>query len=123
MDAWANISHHVDHKGTSSIPEAIRKRDVYVNLDSLEALLLRKFPDREHASRESLASMVDELRECGCNTIDDVAHLLDEQRAAADAHEMAFPPPGADGRFLDVGVLRTSLTLRLEGPDQRGDIG
>jgi putative GTP pyrophosphokinase len=150
MDAWANVSHYLDYKGDSSIPEPLR-RDFYalsglfyvadkhfelffdqskrsqeeavflvanevaaaipLDLDTLQALLAQRYPDREGSPRRSLSPMVEELTHYGFRTIADVEQLLDRHNDWFVQFERKSPPETAvvPGRFAQVGVVRLSL--------------
>lgn len=84
---------------------------VDLNLDTLGAFLVQRFPDRGHSDRAAIAELADELLRFDYKTIGDVEGLLDRAEEAFEEYEKKFPPHGEeDRRFLDVGVVRRSLT-------------
>ncbi len=154
MDAWANVSHYLDYKGASSIPEDLRKdffalsglfyvadqhfemfadrarlsqeraerelRDegdaaVNVNLDTMQAFLVDRYPNRRRNPRASISELVEEVVQAG---YEDLAKLSEALERAADQfaeYEQTNPPavPSADGdyRFGSVGAARITLAL------------
>jgi putative GTP pyrophosphokinase len=155
MDAWANVSHYLDYKGESSIPEDLR-RDFYalsglfyvadkhfeifyessivsqqaaadsvvgasdlesvsLNLDTLEALLRKRYPDREQSPRIDLSSVVEELASYDYSTIEQVEKLLDKNREWFIEDERTSPPSPTEGDpdatipYATSGVVRRSL--------------
>jgi putative GTP pyrophosphokinase len=159
MDAWANVSHYLDYKGDSTIPEELRKDfhalsglfyvadkhfeifagaskqsqekaeeelesgsldDVEINLDTLEAFLARKYPDREQSDRASIANLIDYVAGRGYTRLGELEKDLDDVEDAFIAHERKHPPSDArqTGRFASVGVVRVSLRRFGLGPRQ-----
>ncbi len=149
MDAWANISHHLDYKTEQDIPSELKrdfhalsgmfyvadkhfqlffeqrhkkqkeiietfktgnkeeKFDQLINLDTMRAYLIDKFPDRRHASDPHISNLIDELTSAGYKTIGDLERLVDNGWEAF----ISFEKTGETGmlkgnKFVDVGVVR-----------------
>lgn len=157
MDAWANVSHYLDYKGKSSVPEELRKDffalsglfyvadqhfetfadqartsrerasdalkvdpNVEINLDTMEAFLARRYPDRTHSDRPGVSSLVEQVTDVGYQDLGALENALDEVEARFLAQEATFPPAPPDEqsdpkaaahRFMDVGVVRLSLRM------------
>jgi putative GTP pyrophosphokinase len=150
MDAWANVSHYLDYKGASSVPEDLRrdffalsglfyvadqhfemfadrsgqsqeeaKREVKapstdaieVNLDTIEAFLLERFPDRRHASRSQIAEFVEEITGVGYENVRAVEKKIESAQGNFDAYEQRRVEEKEGSRFNDLGVARISLGL------------
>lgn len=154
MDAWANVSHYLDYKSESSIPDHLRRdfyalsglfyvadkhfemffseslesqaaaaealssrplEDLPLNLDTVEALLAQRYPDREHTPRSAISGLVEELAHFGYSTIAEVEALLDAHTDWLLDDEKWDPPSALiDGKFQRVrysgeGVLRCCL--------------
>lgn len=153
MDAWANVSHYLDYKGESSIPEDLRKdfyalsglfyvadqhfelfaelarrsqiqaaedldsgtgKTLEINLDTLEAFLQHRYPDRRHGSRRSISVLAEEITAAGIQDIGALAQALDRANSAFSKYEEAdsFTRPGeAPTRLIDIGAARVALAL------------
>jgi ppGpp synthetase/RelA/SpoT-type nucleotidyltranferase len=149
MDAWANVSHYLDYKGDSTIPEELRKDfhalsglfyvadkhfelfadssklsqekaeeelksgsldDVDINLDTMEAFLARKYPDREQSDRAAIADVINYVASRGYERLGELEKDLDKVSDEFLEHELQFPPSDAEtGQFSTVGVVRVSL--------------
>jgi putative GTP pyrophosphokinase len=147
MDAWANVSHHLEYKSEMDVPTDLR-RDFYalsglfyvadkhfemffrsssesrekmveafsdieppldqeVNLDSLAAYLLNKFPDRTHGDAKSLSALISELSGVGIRYISEIDRNIDRTSEAFGVYEKEHPPFSAPGRkYADIGVVR-----------------
>jgi hypothetical protein len=105
----------VANESPSSIP---------LDLDTLQAMLRTRYPDREEATRSELSDAVEELTQHGFNTIDDVEQMLErhsatflaEETALIESDEATYGGQG-DIFFSDVGVLR--ISLRQDAGDER----
>jgi len=161
MDAWANVSHYLDYKGESSVPEELKKdffalsglfyvadqhfeifaarakesrerageelqsgaaSSLEINLDTMEAFLVRRYPDRRHGDRSAVSDLVEELADIGFDTIGALESALDEVEPRFLKAEAEHPPipPGVEVNpddppklFIDVGAVR--LALRIYG--------
>ena len=164
MDAWANVSHYLDYKGESSVPEDLKKdffalsglfyvadqhfeifasraresreragkqlqsdvaSDLEINLDTMEAFLARRYPDREHSDRALVSRLVEEVADGGLTTLGALESALDEVEPRflkAEAKHPPGPPDEEDDpnepprRFTDVGAVRGSLRIHGELP-------
>jgi len=89
---------------------------IALNLDSLAAFLLTRFPDRTHSTRPGVAELADDLLRFGYDTIDAVEKMLAETADEFAVEERDEPPNGEVGqRFQDVGVVRISLAKANPG--------
>ncbi|MEZ5077711.1 MAG: hypothetical protein R2725_09730 [Solirubrobacterales bacterium] len=152
MDAWANVSHHLDYKGASSIPEDLKKdffalsglfyvadqhfeifadrasesrqramdvvgqepeEAVEVNLDTVEAFLRARYPDRKHSDRGSISDFVEEVTRADYDSINALERALTGADTKFRAYEERYPPNavGSGDRFHDVGAARIALAL------------
>jgi ppGpp synthetase/RelA/SpoT-type nucleotidyltranferase len=156
MDAWANVSHYLDYKGESSVPEELKKdffalsglfyvadqhfeifaarardsqqraeeqlqspaaSDLDINLDTMEAFLARRYPDRGRGDRGAVSSLVEEIAGAGFNTLGVLESALDEVEPRFLEAEVTNPPGPPDDRsdpprrFIDVGAVRSSLRI------------
>ena len=98
-----------------SLPE-IGKEEI--NLDTLSAYLVKKYPKREHAEPEVVSELVEELQAAGYTHIQQLDAVLGRSVMAFEASERAYPPmvPGpakklVKGQYIDVGVVRISLSI------------
>lgn len=81
-----------------------------LNLDTLAAFLAQRFPDREHAPRENVGELADQLLENGFESIADVEDMLTTTKDGFARREEQWPPFKKSGdRFKDVGVVRVSM--------------
>lgn len=151
MDAWANVSHYLDYKGSSSIPEDLRRDffalsglfyvadqhfemladrsgqsqekamedlqkdslgDIAVNLDTVQAFLVERYPDRDHTGRGRIAEFVDEIVEFGYNDLAALEEQLDlaESRFLHYEHD-CMSAPTDDALYADLAVARLSLAI------------
>jgi putative GTP pyrophosphokinase len=95
--------------------------DQEVNLDSLRAYLLLRFPDRKHSEATSVSELVSELRDCGYEKLSQLDEAITRASEAFLAYEKARPPQGG-GRFADGGVVRIALSIYDEAfRTKRGD--
>jgi ppGpp synthetase/RelA/SpoT-type nucleotidyltranferase len=164
MDAWANVSHYLDYKGESSVPEELKKdfyalsglfyvadqhfeifasraresreqaeerlqsdaaSDLEINLDTMEAFLARRYPDRVHGDRASVSRLVEEVASAGITTLGALDLILDEVETRFLKAEVEYPPtvpdeqPGPEEpprRYMDVGAVRGSLRIHGDLP-------
>lgn len=108
----------------ASLPE-IGKEEI--NLDTLTAYLVSKYPDRRHAAPEIISDLVEELQSAGYSQIQKLDEALQRSEKAFEAYEKAYPPSppkggiGSVGGFADIGVVRVSLCIAdPEYLDNRG---
>lgn len=80
-----------------------------VNLDSLRAYLLNKFPDRKHSDAKAISELIGELSEAGIRSISYIDRAVDTAREAFRVLESENLPYG--GAYTDVGAVRGSLGL------------
>lgn len=97
----------------SSTTKRIEKSyDEPINLDSLMAYLVKKFPDRENSPPAIVSDLVKELSQAGYETIDQVDRDIDRATKAFALYEIHKPPQSEIGRkFADAGVVRGSLRI------------
>jgi len=96
-----------------SLPE-IGKEEI--NLDTLAAYLVKKYPDRAHPDPKTVSKLVEELQSVGYTRIEQLDVALQRSARAFEAYEKDYPPGdrkrrGRVGRFADVGLVRISLTI------------
>jgi len=154
MDAWANVSHYLDYKGSSSVPEELRRdffalsglfyvadqhfemladraktsqdearrevkadpqEEIEVNLDTVEALLLKRYPHRLHADRQSIAELVDELLLAGYSDLAALNTGFDHGEAGLKSYEQDLRAEGDIVPFYDLGAARISLAIGDQG--------
>ena len=152
MDAWATISHYLDYKGRSSVPEELRKDffalsglfyvadqhfemlsgragesqahalqevqedvsgEIAVNLDTVQAFLSERYPDREHAGRNRIAEFVDEIVDAGYGNLAALETQLDRAEPSFMRYERARGRADGVERkiFADLAVARISVAL------------
>jgi putative GTP pyrophosphokinase len=86
--------------------------EVGLNLDTLAAFLLQRFPDRVHSARPAVGQLADELLRFGYETLPQVEDVLAQTADRFALAESERPPHGeGGGAFFDVGVVRKSLEL------------
>lgn len=84
---------------------------IELNVDSLRAYLVRKFPDRNPEEEPAAYSeLLKELAAVGYASIQQLDQDLDRSSTAFLAYEQANPPTGHD-QFSRVGVARVSLLI------------
>ena len=94
------------------LPE-IRKEEI--NLNTLSAYLVKKYPDRGHSEPGSISELIEELQVAGYTQIEQLDVVLQRSARAFEAYEKAHLSRYMDmpivGRFVDVGVVRVSLSI------------
>lgn len=80
-----------------------------INLNTLAAYLVKKYPDREHADSEGVSNLIEELMPMGYTRINRLDAALQRSERAFKEHEQNNPLDS--GRFVDVGVVRVSLSI------------
>jgi putative GTP pyrophosphokinase len=95
--------------------KAVGIADEEINLDTLSTYLKRKYPDRDHASIESVSLLVEELIEAGIGTIIELDVEMQRSQEAFRRYAEKYPPidikTQESTRYLDVGIVRTSLVI------------
>jgi putative GTP pyrophosphokinase len=91
-----------------SLPE-IGKEEI--NLDTLTAYLVKKYPKRKHAEPKIVSELVEELQSAGYSQIQQLDGVLQRSEKAFEAFEKAHPPAVKSARFSDIGVARVSLSI------------
>jgi ppGpp synthetase/RelA/SpoT-type nucleotidyltranferase len=93
--------------------------EVGINLDTVEAFLRRRYPDRDESDRASISEFVEEISRVGYETIGALDAALTRGESAFESYEMEYPPgpPGESegARFLGLGAAR--ITLAMGDPD------
>lgn len=87
-----------------------------INLDTLAAYLIKKYPDREQAGPKLVSNLVEELQSVGYTRIELLDVALQRSARAFEEYESYYPPGDRGkkfrtGRFADVGVVRVSLSI------------
>lgn len=80
-----------------------------LDLDSLSAYLLKKFPDRKHSSSKAVSELLDELIGIGINSIDSLNNRVDMCLNVAMQYEEKYP--SNKGAYADVGMIRQVLSI------------
>jgi hypothetical protein len=80
------------------------KTEQELTTDNLKAYLRKKMPDRQHSEPENVSELLEELRQAGFRSIDDVDHMLDSASEAYRQYE-------GKSRYSDVGVVRLSACI------------
>lgn len=149
MDAWANVSHYLDYKGESSVPDDLQRDffalsglfyvadqhfemfaqrsresqqradeevsrepgEVQINLDTMEAYLRQRYPDRRRSGRAAISDLVEEIVAAGYGDLGALDSALEQGESAFAGYEPQYPPAAGDRRFADVGVVRITLAL------------
>ncbi len=83
------------------------KADLPLTLESLQAFLRERFPERKHCARSTVAELADELLQFDVTTIGGVEKIVDVSREPFAEHEKGRKA----GPFYDVGVVRVSFWL------------
>ena len=83
-----------------------RRAALELNLETLAAFLLERYPSRVHSHRGAVAELVDDLREAGYQTLGEVEARLDEAADLFHAEETGRKRP-----YHDVGIVRVSVGL------------
>jgi putative GTP pyrophosphokinase len=91
-----------------SLPE-IGKEEI--NLDTLSAYFVRKYPKRKHAEPQIVSELIEELQPAGYSHIQQLEVALQRSEKAFEAFEKAHPPAVKSARFSDVGFARISLSI------------
>ena len=94
--------------GAKESAESGTIQDQLINLDTLKAYLLDRYPERK-GDDQDISTLVLELHEAGYESIGSLERDLDRSADAFSFYEMQNPPVG--GKFTDVGVVRVSLTI------------
>lgn len=83
-----------------------------INIDSLKAYMLIKFPDREHnATSDTISNLIDQLYRSGYKFIDEINLKVDLAWDAFIQYELERPPASTDNKFAHVGVIRVLLEI------------
>lgn len=82
-----------------------------INLDSLSAYLLNRFPERSHSGAKDISVLVKELTTAGFKHISEIDSHLDRGSEAFGKYEREHPPSTPSKRFADTGVVRCTLDL------------
>lgn len=90
-------------------PVSVGRSDI--NLDTLGAYLATKFPDRKHSEEKYVSELVQELKDAGYTTIQQVDKDIDATKDAVAHFEATYTSKRS---FADVGVVRLSLSIASE---------
>jgi ppGpp synthetase/RelA/SpoT-type nucleotidyltranferase len=93
----------IDNIFKTASPQKVASQEL--NLDTLKALLGRRFPDRSKAALSSISELLIELIQNGYKTIGEVSNLIDRTYDAFLAYEAQHPP--GSGKYNPVGIMRT----------------
>ncbi|WP_442601834.1 GTP pyrophosphokinase [Paenibacillus sp. KN14-4R] len=83
-----------------------------INIDSLNAYMEVKFPDRKRSDAKAISSLVDDLYQFGLTKISEIDAMISRTWDAFLLYESERPPHSEPGRiFNDVGVIRIILRI------------
>lgn|GEM_PF-582556 len=88
---------------------AVAYQELELNLDTLNAYLEKRYPDRGRGTLTDISELIDQLYSAGYTTLDKLQSALDASKDAFAKYEPNNRPTG--GRFFDVGVVRMSLSI------------
>jgi putative GTP pyrophosphokinase len=84
--------------------------DQDINLDTLKAYLVSRFPDRTQGPTEGKSELVSELHDSGYKKLRQLDEAIAQGYEAFLAYERDHLPHGG-GKFIDVGVVRILLNI------------
>jgi hypothetical protein len=88
--------------------------DYEINLDTMNAFLDWKFPDRKQYGPSSVSELLSDLTEAQVKTFRELNELIDNNMDWFLEHEAKKPPHGQKGqKFAQIGVIRIILTEKL----------
>jgi ppGpp synthetase/RelA/SpoT-type nucleotidyltranferase len=93
-----------------------------INLDTLSSYLRVKLPDREHGNSNKYSEVIEELRACGYNSIQQIDEAFVKCWDAFIQYEKDYPPKNGRGKavsFMDTGVIRSIFDIYDEKFRQR----
>lgn len=98
-----------------TVAAADRLEEVPINRDTLQALLVSKYPDRSGNNLEAVSDLVQVVSRAGYKLLSEVERDLDRASVAALEFEREHPPFGQKGRrYLEVGLARQALSIANE---------
>ena len=89
-----------------------------VDLETIQALLIEQYPDRERGNRENASRLVEEISRAGYTKLSELRKDLNRGADAALRCEQDSPPSvrrGEEPRFTDVGIARVTLDILGKG--------
>lgn len=90
------------------------KYDEEINFDTLNSYLKAKLPDRETSSSNNISEIVEELRACDYNKIQQIEDIFERCWDAFILYEKENPPISDEDQpttFTDVGVVRVIFEI------------
>ena len=81
-----------------------------LNLETFQAYLQRRLPDRRRSEPENISRLVEELSRAGYTSLDQVDRDLDAAREAFEKFEEERPPKDAPN-YAEVGTVRASIAI------------
>lgn len=89
------------------------KYDEEINFDTLNSYLKLKIPDRDNSSSNNISDVIEELRVCGYNKIQQIEDAFERCWDAFILYEKENPPFDEDEptTFSDVGVVRVIFEI------------
>jgi ppGpp synthetase/RelA/SpoT-type nucleotidyltranferase len=101
---------NIENQLKSSMEDTNKTIDIEINLDSLRAYLLSKYPDRKHSGDMSISTLIIELNQFEINRISQLEEVYNLAWEIFLLYEQERPP--FDGnKYADVGVIRNLLAL------------
>jgi putative GTP pyrophosphokinase len=121
-DQFENLN-RVRSEYQAEVKEAIGSKSksvpvVELNLDSLLSYMAWRFPDRDTASKEAAADLLQELNRFGYRDLSSIDEAYNKAEQAVLASEAKYPPSEPDddepGRYVGVGLIRCALEFTNE---------
>jgi putative GTP pyrophosphokinase len=119
---------YIESNKSRTAAGALEKSDE-INLDTIRALLVNQYPDREQPNDDDLSELVREIKLAGYEKLSIVKSDLDRASHALSVYETSSPSifEKRVGYFAAVGAARISLTIASEvfengrGPEDEED--
>lgn len=81
-----------------------------INLDTFIAFLRQKYPGRQRSDATDVSELVEEIVGAGYTSLAQVDKDVDKAAKAFECYEAHFPPHDGE-TYVDVGVVRSSLSI------------
>lgn len=92
--------------------QAIEPSDPDINLETVQALLQRRYKDRLSSDAESVSEFVEEVTQLGYSDLEELHQALTAGDPLVLEYEIKHPPHNEKGeRFEDVGAARMALAI------------
>lgn len=110
FELFINASKQQRELAKQSAEEFSQLNKEEVNLETLKAYLIKKYPNRKHSEAESLSELTEELVSSGYTSFELIDKVLDKTFVAFCEYEKEYPPVGCK-EYNDVGVVRISFSI------------